>query len=118
MNNNFAFNLKHIRQEKGLTQEQLGKLMNKDYSTIGKWENGTRSPIMEDVLKLSDILNVDIKDLIDKDYNKEPNKTFDKLDILYSKSKDIMSEETKATLEFLMQKTIENYEKSKNNTME
>lgn len=50
MNNNFAFNLKHIRQEKGLTQEQLGKMMGKDYSTIGKWENGTRSPIMEDVI--------------------------------------------------------------------
>ena len=118
MNNNFAFNLKHIRQEKGLTQEQLGKLMNKDYSTIGKWENGSRSPIMEDVLKLADIFNVDIKDLIDKDYNEDSNKTFNKLDILYSKTKDILSDDDRATLEFIMQKTIDNYEKSKNNNME
>lgn len=114
MDNNFAFNLKHIRQEKGLTQEQLGKLMNKDYSTIGKWESGTRSPIMEDVIRLSDILQVDIKDLIDKDYSKPDNK-LDKLDILYSKTKNILSDDDKATLEFIMQKTINNYEKNKNN---
>lgn len=104
MNNNFAFNLKHIRQEKGLTQEQLGKLMNKDYSTIGKWENGTRSPIMEDVLKLSDILNVDIKDLIDKDYNENPNKTFDELDILFQKHKDILTDEDKEYMRFIIEK--------------
>lgn len=104
MNNNFAFNLKHIRQEKGLTQEQLGKLMNKDYSTIGKWENGTRSPIMEDVLKLSDILNVDIKDLIDKDYNENPNRTFDELDILFQKHKDILTDEDKEYMRFIIEK--------------
>lgn len=104
MNNNFAFNLKHIRQEKGLTQEQLGKLMNKDYSTIGKWENGTRSPIMEDVLKLSDILNVDIKDLIDKDYNEKTNKTFDELDILFQKHKDILTDEDKEYMRFIIEK--------------
>lgn len=104
MNNNFAFNLKHIRQEKGLTQEQLGKLMNKDYSTIGKWENGTRSPIMEDVLKLSDILNVDIKDLIDKDYNENPNRTFDELEILFQKHKDILTDEDKEYMRFIIEK--------------
>lgn len=104
MNNNFAFNLKHLRQEKGLTQEQLGKLMNKDYSTIGKWENGTRSPIMEDVLKLSDILNVDIKDLIDKDYNTTTSKPFDELEILFDKNKDILTEDDKEYIKFIIEK--------------
>ena len=112
MNNNFSFNLKHFRQEKGLTQEQLGKLMNKDYSTIGKWENGTRSPIMEDVIKLADILNVDMQDLIDKDYSNNDNK-LTKLDILYQKTRDILSEDDKSTLEFILQKTLNNYNNSK-----
>ena len=114
MDNNFAFNLKHIRQEKGLTQEQLGKLMNKDYSTIGKWENGTRSPIMEDVIKLADILQVDIQDLIDKDYSKNDDR-LTKLDILYQKTKNILSEDDKSTLEFILQKTLNNYNNSKKN---
>lgn len=114
MDNNFAFNLKHIRQEKGLTQEQLGKLMNKDYSTIGKWESGTRSPIMEDVIKLADILQIDIQDLIDKDYSKNDDR-LTKLDILYQKTKNILSEDDKSTLEFILQKTLNNYNNSKKN---
>ena len=104
MNNNFAFNLKHIRQEKGFTQEQLGKLMNKDYSTIGKWENGSRSPMMEDVLKLSDILNVDIKDLIEGDYNSNKKKSFDELELLFSKNKDILTEDDKEMIKFVVEK--------------
>lgn len=104
MDNNFAFNLKHIRQEKGLTQEQLGKLMNKDYSTIGKWENGTRSPIMEDVMKLSDILNVDIKDLIEKNFYSSNNKSFDDLELLFSKNKDILTEDDKEYIKFIIEK--------------
>ena len=104
MNNNFAFNLKHIRQEKGLTQEQLGKMMGKDYSTIGKWENGTRSPIMEDVIRLSDILDIDIRDLIDRDYNSKNYNELDELDILFSKNKDILTDEDKEYMKFIIEK--------------
>lgn len=104
MNNNFAFNLKHIRQEKGLTQEQLGKLMDKDYSTIGKWENGTRSPIMEDLLKLSDILNVDIKDLIDKDYRSSSNDMMSQYRLLFDKDPVLSDEQKKFFIDFLEDK--------------
>lgn len=47
-----------------MTQEELAKKLEKDYSTIGKWENGTRSPIMADVLKIADLFKVELKDLI------------------------------------------------------
>lgn len=113
MNNNFSFNLKHIRQEKGLTQEQLGKLMNKDYSTIGKWENGTRSPIMEDVIKLSDILNVDIKDLIESNFYSENNK-FDELELLFSKNKDILTNDDKEYIKFIIEKRKKEIDKENN----
>lgn len=113
MNNNFSFNLKHIRQEKGLTQEQLGKLMNKDYSTIGKWENGTRSPIMEDVIKLSDIFNVDIKDLIESNFYSENNK-FDELELLFSKNKDILTDDDKEYIKFIIEKRKKEIDKENN----
>lgn len=64
MENNFSNNLKHFRIQNNMTQEELGKMLNKDYSTIGKWENGTRSPIMEDVIKISQIFNVSLEKLI------------------------------------------------------
>lgn len=119
MNNNFAFNLKHIRQSKGMTQEQLGKLMGKDYSTIGKWENGTRSPIMEDLIKLSDILNVDIKDLINKDYSLENSKTvaqdysktFTQLEMLFQKHKDILTKDDEEMLKFIIEKRLREVDK-------
>ncbi len=115
MNNNFAFNLKHIRQEKGLTQEQLGKMMGKDYSTIGKWENGTRSPIMEDVIRLSDILDIDIRDLIDRDYNSKNYNELDELDILFSKNKDILTDEDKEYMKFIIEKRKKEIDKQLNN---
>ena len=114
MNNNFAFNLKYIRQEKGLTQEQLGKLMNKDYSTIGKWENGTRSPIMEDVIKLSDIFNIDIKDLIEKNFYSSDTKSFDDLELLFSKNKNILTDDDKEYIKFIIEKRKKEIDKELN----
>lgn len=68
MENNFASNLKFLRLQNSLTQEELGKRLGKDYSTIGKWENGTRSPIMEDVIKIAEYFNVNLSELIASNY--------------------------------------------------
>lgn len=62
--NNFSSNLKRLRKEKGMTQEELAKQLDKDYSTIGKWENGTRSPIMLDVLKIAELFELDLNELV------------------------------------------------------
>lgn len=75
MDNFFKSNLKFLRITNGLKQEDLGKKLNKDYSTIGKWENGTRSPIMEDVIKIAEIFNIDLKDLLLKDLRFNDSKT-------------------------------------------
>lgn len=64
MENNFASNLKHLRIQNNMTQEELGKKLAKDYSTIGKWENGTRSPIMEDVIRIAEYFNISLQELI------------------------------------------------------
>ena len=58
-----------------MTQEELAKKLDKDYSTIGKWENGTRSPIMVDILKIAELFDIELKDLIQTDIiydNAEP----------------------------------------------
>lgn len=64
MENNFASNLKHLRIQSGLTQTELAKKLGKDYSTIGKWELGQRSPVMMDVVKISELFNVPLEKLI------------------------------------------------------
>mgnify|MGYP002796738836 CR=1 FL=1 len=64
MQNNFASNLRHLRIQAGMTQEELAKKMDKDYSTIGKWELGLRSPIMTDVIKIAELFQVSLEKLI------------------------------------------------------
>lgn len=84
MENKFSNNLKFLRVTKGITQEDLGKQLNKDYSTIGKWENGTRSPIMEDAIKVSEIFDVPLDKLLLEDLrfnNAEPIDINDEIQI-------------------------------------
>ena len=42
MNSLFAETLRKLREEKGLTQKQLGKQMFVNHSTIARWESGSR----------------------------------------------------------------------------
>lgn len=64
MENNFSKNLKSIREFKKISQQDIAEKMNIDRSTIGYWENGKADPTMANVLKLADVLNVDIITLI------------------------------------------------------
>ena len=115
MDNFFASNLKHLRIQNGFTQEELANKLDKDYSTIGKWEKGIRSPIMQDVLRIADTFNISVEDLISKDMFTSPQPQFSQTQILFNKTKDILSDDDRATIEFIMKKTIDNYEKNKNN---
>ncbi len=64
MENNFSSNLKHLRVQSKLTQKQLAEKLGKDYSTIGKWELGQRTPIMTDVIRIAEFFNVSLQTLI------------------------------------------------------
>lgn len=64
LENNFAANLKYLRLQAGMTQEELAQKLNKDYSTIGKWELGQRSPIMADVIRIANLFNISLEKLI------------------------------------------------------
>ena len=59
MNNLFAENLKKLREEKGLSQKELGKQMYVNHSTIARWENGTRLPDAAMLVRLARSLGVD-----------------------------------------------------------
>jgi len=60
----FAETLKKLRKEKGITQEQLGKQMFVNHSTIARWESGTRLPDAEMILRIADVLGADINTLM------------------------------------------------------
>ena len=59
--------IKQIRLEKNMTQKQLADKMNISDKTISKWERGLGCPDLSIVSELSEILEVDIKKLLDGD---------------------------------------------------
>lgn len=64
MNSIFAENLRRIREERGLSQKQLGELMFVGQSTVARWENGSRLPDAAMMLRLAGCLGVDAHTLL------------------------------------------------------
>lgn len=56
--------LKSLRTAKGLTQEELAKILKISRSTVGMYENGSREPDYETLELIADFFNVDIDYLI------------------------------------------------------
>ncbi len=66
--NNFGITLKKLRHSKGLTQEQLAHTLQITPSAITMYESGTRNPSIKVLLKLSNIFNISIDELINVSY--------------------------------------------------
>ena len=60
----FAENLKHYRTKLGLTQKQLAQQIGYTEKSVSKWEGGSTLPTMEMVLKLSNLFNLSLDELI------------------------------------------------------
>ena len=106
MKNYFPENLKFLRVQKGMTQAELAKKIDKDYSTIGKWELGQRNPIMADIMKMADFFNVSVQDFVEKDLRIKPVNHFDELEILFDKHKGVLSESDKAIIKTIIEQRI------------
>lgn len=61
---NIGNKIKEIRLSKNLTQEQLGKLINKSTVSIRKYESGNTNPPIEVLQRMSDALEVSLNDFI------------------------------------------------------
>lgn len=56
--NKFAEKLRGLREEKGLTQAQLGKATGISQAGIAKWETGDRSPTIDSLIILAKFFSV------------------------------------------------------------
>ena len=111
-----ASNLKFLRVTNNKTQEDIAKICNKKNTAISNWEQGIREPDAVDLSLLSNYFNVSIDDLMLKNLcNVKDSKPMSRTEILFDKTKDILSDDDRATIEFIMNKTIENYEETKKN---
>lgn len=67
MDNIFGSNLKKLRQQKGLTQEQVATTLGVSYQAVSKWENGVANPDLTFILPLARLLEVSTDQLLGAD---------------------------------------------------
>ena len=58
--------IKLLRKKAGLTQKELGELLNVSAAMIAQYENNLRNPKFETLDKIANALNVDVWDLYDE----------------------------------------------------
>ena len=67
MNNNFSNNIKKIRKEHNLSQEQLAEELGVSRQAISKWESGAAYPEMDKIISICEKYNCNIDDLLHRD---------------------------------------------------
>ena len=63
----FGDNLRQIRKDKKMSQEQLAEKVNVTRQSVSKWENGESYPEMNNILELCKIFNCKLNDLVHTD---------------------------------------------------
>jgi transcriptional regulator with XRE-family HTH domain len=56
--------VKEVRDEAGLTQEDVGDRIHRDFPSVGSVERGTANPTFSSLLRLARGLEIDLSDLI------------------------------------------------------
>lgn len=117
--NAFANRLKKAMDINGLNQSELAKKTHLDKSLISNYLSGNYKAKQDKLTILANVLNVSEPWLMGYDVPiseelKDKERNFDELELLFDKAKPHLSDDDKETMKFLMQKTINNYEKNKN----
>lgn len=63
----FSINLKRFMEQKGISRQELSKVLGVSYFTISDWVNGKKYPRMDKVEMLADYFGVLKSDLIEED---------------------------------------------------
>lgn len=63
--------MKTLRNEKGLTQEQLAKHFNVSNRSVSRWETGSNLPDISLLVEIADFYDVDVREIIDGERKSE-----------------------------------------------
>lgn len=66
--------IKEILDLKGIKQTWLSQQLGKSYNMINSYVQNRRQPSIEDLYKIAEILQVDVKDLLTSNKNDKTNK--------------------------------------------
>ncbi len=78
----FSYRLKQLRENTGITQDDLAKLLNLTQSTIAYYESGRKMPTLENTILIAKIFNTSLDYLVgisnyrETEYLKEDMETY------------------------------------------
>ena len=106
--------IKTLREELGMTQQELADKINGAKSTVAMYENESRKPSLEILVKLSEIFNCSIDYILCKSdiRNTEELKQEDFRFAFHKETEGLSEEEIKEALEFY--KLVKNRNNNKN----
>ncbi len=65
---NLGNNIRYLREQKGLDQQQLSEILNVPRSTLACWENNIRTPKLEQIVKIAEFFKTNL-DIIYADFD-------------------------------------------------
>lgn len=68
----FAENLKQVRKEKNLSQEELAEILDVSRQAVSKWEQGIGYPEVEKLLLMANRLNISLDSLMATEKELQP----------------------------------------------
>lgn len=111
----FNKNLKFVRQQKGISQQELADKLKLDRSTISRWENDEMDITVGNAILISDYFNIPLEEFTSKDLTiGDSINSFDELELLFSKNKDILTDDDKETIKFIVEKRKREIDKQLN----
>lgn len=87
----FAKNLKYYMQIHEKDRNDICNILDIPYTTLSDWLNAKKYPRIDKIEMLANYFNIEKSDLIER----KNRDTFDELDILFDKNKDILTESDK-----------------------
>lgn len=100
----FNKNLKYIRQLRKVSQQELANKLKLDRSTISRWENDEMDITVGNAILIANFFDIPLEDFISKDLSLTEISESDELGTLFNKNKNILNEDDKATIKFIVEK--------------
>ena len=95
-----ANKIRKLREEKNITQQELAEAIGTTQQSIARYESGEREADQNILYSLAEYFKVPIDDF----FPQRDSEKFDELELLFDKNKDILTDEDKEYMKFIIEK--------------
>ena len=99
-------NLKTLRKNKGLSQEELSVKLNVVRQTVSKWESGLSVPDAEMLIKISELFEIPVSEILGEDIEKKERDDLkvisEKLEVVNEQLSNFRKDKRKKKLQILI----------------